>query len=142
MAGKQADTSVVEFLAKLDDPQKRADSRILVEMMSRVTGEKPKLANPGIVAFGNYHYKYASGHEGDSALTGFAPRKGEFSIYIHGSATPDQVAGRDELLARLGKHRMGKGCLYIKRLDEVDLAVLEQLVSNSVKWLRATYPAK
>ena len=142
MAGKQADTSVVEFLAKVDDPQKRADSRILVEMMSRVTGEKPKLANPGIVAFGNYHYKYASGHEGDSALTGFAPRKGEFSIYIHGSATPDQVDGRDELLARLGKHRMGKGCLYIKRLDEVDLAVLEQLVSNSVKWLRATYPAK
>lgn len=142
MAGKQADTSVVEFLAKLDDPQKRADSRILVAMMSRVTGEKPKLAHPGIVAFGNYHYKYASGHEGDSALTGFAPRKGEFSIYIHGSAAPDQVDGRDELLARLGKHRMGKGCLYIKRLDEVDLAVLEQLVSNSVKWLRATYPAK
>lgn len=142
MAGKQADTSVVEFLAKLDDPQKRADSRILVAMMSRVTGEKPKLAHPGIVAFGNYHYKYASGHEGDSALTGFAPRKGEFSIYIHGSAAPDQVDGRDELLARLGKHRMGKGCLYIKRLDEVDLAVLEQLVSNSVKRLRATYPAK
>lgn len=142
MVGKQADTSVEEFLAKLDDPQKRADSRLLVEMMSRVTGEKPKLAHPGIVAFGNYHYKYASGHEGDSALTGFAPRKGEFSIYIHGSAAPDQAETRDALLAKLGKHRMGKGCLYVKRLDQVDLGVLEQLVANSVRWLRTTYPTK
>ena len=142
MVGKQADTSVEEFLAKLDDPQKRADSRLLVEMMSRVTGEKPKLAHSGIVAFGNYHYKYASGHEGDSALTGFAPRKGEFSIYIHGSATPDQAETRDALLAKLGKHRMGKGCLYVKRLDQVDLGVLEQLVANSVRWLRTTYPTK
>ena len=142
MAGKQADTSVVEFLAKLDEPQKRADSRLLVEMMSRVTGEEPKLAHPGIVAFGNYHYKYASGHEGDSALAGFAPRKGEFSIYIHGSATPDETDARDALLTKLGKHRMGKGCLYIKRLDQIDLGVLEQLVTNSVRSLRTTYPTK
>ena len=134
--------SVTEFLAQLEVPQQRADSTILVEMMSRITGKQPKLAHPGIVAFGTYHYKYASGHEGDSALTGFAPRKGEFAIYLNGSIRPDAIGPRDELLAQLGKHRMGKGCLYIKRLDQIDLGILEQLVRNSVEWLKATYPSK
>jgi hypothetical protein len=122
---KPAEMSVTEFLTGLHDPQQRADSRILVEMMSRVTGETPKMWSYGIVGFGQYHYKYASGREGDAPLAGFAPRQAEFSIYLDGRG---DAAERDKLLLRLGRHRMGKGCLYVKRLDHVDLAVLEQLV--------------
>jgi hypothetical protein len=124
---KPTDVSVTEFLAKVDDPQRRADSQVLMEMMTRITGEKPKMWGPSIVGFGTYHYKYASGHEGDACLTGFSPRKAEFSIYIH----PD-----DGLLAKLGKHRMGKGCLYVKRLTDIDIGVLEQLVRRSVEAVR------
>jgi hypothetical protein len=124
--------SVTEFLTRVEDPQKRADSKVLVEMMTRVTGEKPKMWGPSIVGFGKYHYKYASGHEGDMCIAGFSPRKAEFSIYI----TPD-----DELLSKLGRHRMGVSCLYVKRLDQIDLGVLEQLVQRTVDTVRETHPA-
>jgi hypothetical protein len=127
--------SVTEFLTQLDDPQKRADSKVLVEMMARVTGEKPKIWYPSIVGFGEYHYKYGSGREGDSPLAAFSPRKAEFSIYLD----HDDTEKRAELLSRLGKHRMGKGCLYVKRLDQVDLAVLEELVANSMTTALAAY---
>jgi hypothetical protein len=120
--------SVIEFLTKLDDPQKRADSKVLVEMMSRVTGKKPQLWEYGVVGFGEYHYKYASGREGDSPLAAFSPRKADFSIYLD----PHDTEERAELLSRLGKHRMGKGCLYVKRLEQIDLGALEQLVRNAM----------
>jgi len=136
---KPADMSATEFLSKLDDPQRRADSRVLVEMMSRVTGKKPRMWGYGIVGFGQYHYKYASGTEGDSPLAGFSPRKAEFSIYLDGRG---DVEARDKLLARLGKHRMGKGCLYVKRLDQVDLAVLEQLIRDAMVSGMAAQPAE
>jgi len=132
------DMSVTEFLTKLDDPQKRADSRILVEMMSRVTGKKPRLWEYGVVGFGEYHYKYASGREGDSPLAAFSPRKADFSIYLDPQDTEERAA----LLSRLGKHRMGKGCLYVKRLDQVDLKVLEDLVRNAMATAKANYPSK
>ena len=135
---KPAGMNVTEFLTKLDDPQKRADSNVLVEMMSRVTGKKPQLWEYGVVGFGQYHYKYASGQEGDSPLAAFAPRKAEFSIYLD----PEDTLERTELLARLGKHRMGKGCLYVKRLEQVDLAVLEDLVRTAMETAKARYPAK
>ena len=121
--------SVTEFLTQLEDPQKRADSQVLVEMMTRVTGEKAKMWMYGIVGFGQYRYRYASGHEGEGLLAAFAPRKGEFSIYLDGRGDTEE---RDKLLARLGKHRMGKGCLYVKRLDQIDLAVLEQLIRDAM----------
>ncbi|MEO7220905.1 MAG: DUF1801 domain-containing protein [Devosia sp.] len=133
---KPTGVSVTEFLAQVEDPQKRADSKVLVAMMTRITGEKPKMWGPSIVGFGKYHNRYASGHEGDSCVAGFSPRKAEFSIYL----TPEDSAERSDLLAMLGKHRMGKGCLYVKRLDQVDLGVLEQLVRHSVEWARTTYP--
>ena len=126
---------VDDFIEAVPDERKRADSRRLIEIMSRVTGEPPEL-NGTIVGFGRYHYRYASGHEGDSCLTGFSPRKAEFSIYLS-CADP----ARDALLARLGKHRMGKGCLYVKRLSDVDEAVLEQLVAHSVATVRERYPS-
>ena len=129
--------SVTEFLAQVEDPQRRTDSTVLVDMMTRTTGEEPRMWGPNIVGFGAYHYKYASGHEGDAPLVGFSPRKAEFSIYLYGYQDSEE---RGRLLANLGKHRMGEGCLYVKRLDQVDMAVLEELVRNSVAALRAAYP--
>jgi len=130
---------VAGFIAKVESDQKRVDSEELVRLMSRVTGEKPKMWGT-IVGFGQYHYKYESGHEGDTCLTGFSPRKAALSIYIHGAHFPKVVTQRDELLAGLGKHTMGKGCLYVKKLADVDLDILEKLVRLSVDTLRSSYP--
>lgn len=129
------------FIAKVDNEQKREDSKALVRLMSRVTGERPKMWGT-IVGFGEYHYRYESGHEGDTCLTGFSPRKAALSIYIHGGHYPDVAARRDDLLARLGKHTMGKGCLYVKKLADVDLSILEELVRLSVDTLKKHYPAQ
>jgi hypothetical protein len=135
---KPTGNSIEEFLAGIEDPQKRADSHTLIELMRRVTGKPPRLWG-SIIGFGSYHYKYASGHEGDTCLTGFSPRKSEFSIYLDGH--PENEDDRAALLAKLGKHRMGKGCLYVKRLDAVDIDVLEQLVRQSVQRLSSLYPS-
>ena len=132
--------NVDAFLAQVEDPVKRADSHRLVELMQEVSGEPPVLWGGNIVGFGSYHYTYASGHDGDACLIGFSPRKADFSIYLMG--TPEGAAPRDALLARLGKHRMGKGCLYIKRLDDIDIGVLRELAEVSIRTLRETHPAK
>lgn len=132
---RATDVAVGEFIAQVEDPQKRADSAVLIEMMSKMTGAPPKMWGPSIIGFGSYHYKYASGHEGDACLAGFSPRKAEFSIYLW----PEPVEWRDALLAKLGKHRMGKGCLYVKRLSDIDLDILEQLIQRSVDTCRSTY---
>ncbi len=132
---------VDEFLAQVDDPAKRADSYRLIELMSAVSGDPPVLWG-SMVGFGRYHYKYTSGHEGDAFLVGFAPRKAEFSIYLMGTYLPEEIARRDALLAKLGRHRMGKACLYVNRLTDIDLDVLRELAGNSVVALRAAYPAK
>ena len=137
---KPGPESVPAFIKAIEDDQRRADAKMLVEMMTRVTGEKPRLWGGSIVGFGTYHYRYASGTEGDSALVGFAPRKAEFSIYLTGTYFPEQGNAREALLKRLGKHRMGKACLYVKRLDDIDLDVLEKLVEMSVSALKAHYP--
>ncbi len=99
--------------------------------MTKVTGEKPKMWGPTIVGFGTYHYKYASGHEGDMCIAGFAPRKPNLTIYLMPGLN------YDALMSKLGKHRMGKACLYIRRLEDVDMAVLEKLIAESVKFVRA-----
>jgi hypothetical protein len=131
--------SVDDFLAQVDDPVKRADSRELIALMQAVSGEPPVLWGT-MVGFGQYHYRYATGHEGDAFLIGFAPRKAEFSLYLMGCYFPELAERRDALLARLGKHRMGKACLYIKRLSDIDLGVLRELAEMSVRILRETYP--
>ena len=107
--------------------------------MSRITGEKPRLWGT-IVGFGRYHYKYPTGHEGDTCLVGFSPRKTAFSIYLLGSYFPETEPKAKALLARLGKHSMGKACLYAKKLADIDLEVLEQLIELSVGALRERYP--
>jgi hypothetical protein len=131
--------SVTEFLTRLDDPQKRADSKALVDMMTKVTGKKPKLWGRDIVGFGQYHYRYPTGTEGDAPLAAFSPRKAEFSIYLDAH---EDTGVRDALLAHLGKHRVGRGCLYVKRLEQIDLGVLETLVRNAMVSAQEMYAAK
>jgi len=129
---------VAAFLAAIEDQAKRTDALALVSLMAEVSGE-PAVLWGTMVGFGHYHYRYETGHEGDSFLVGFAPRKAEFSIYLMGTYLPEVAEKREALLARLGKHRMGKACLYVKRLSDVDLVVLRELAEMSVVELRKAY---
>ena len=137
---KESGKSPRAFIAAVEDEDRRKDAQALLDLMARVTGDKPKMWGDSIVGFGKYHYKYESGHEGDTCITGFSPRQREFSIYLNGSYFPGMEARREKLLAKLGKHRMGKACLYVKRLSDIDLKVLEQLVVLGVDELRKRYP--
>ena len=131
MAGNKTiptEASVEDFINQVADEQKRADSWTLVNIMEEVTGEPPVMWGPSIIGFGQYHYQYASGREGDMSLTGFSPRKQKMSLYIM-----DGFDKWDEYLARLGKHKTGKSCLYIKRLEDVDIDVLKDMISKSVE---------
>jgi hypothetical protein len=128
------DASVEDFLNSVSDAKKREDSFAVLELMRDATGEEPAMWGTNIVGFGSYYYKYASGREGDWLLAGFAPRKRELTLYI--------MAGferYEELLAKLGKHKTGKSCLYIKQLADVDPTVLKELVSASVRHMKQTH---
>ena len=129
-AAKTAPTavSVADFLSGIADPERRADCDALVALMQAATGEQATLWGPSIVGFGCYHYVYGSGHSGDAALVGFSPRKGDISIYIVNGL--DRYASH---LARLGKHKTGKVCLYVKRLADIDMGVLKEMVEDSVQ---------
>jgi hypothetical protein len=120
---------VEAFLDAVPDERRRADARTLCALLADATGEPPVLWGATIVGFGSYHYRYESGHEGTSALVGFSPRKPHLVLYLAGGFE-DRHA---RLLARLGPHKTGKGCLYLKRLDDVDLDVLRELVDRSVR---------
>jgi len=122
-----------EFIRQVDDPQKREDSEELIALMKKVTGKPPKMWGPTIVGFGKYRYKYDSGREGEICLTGFSPRKPNLVLYL-GPGLEDE-----DLMARLGKHKRGKGCLYIKKLADVDRKVLQQLLVKSVADMRKRY---
>jgi hypothetical protein len=123
--------SVASFLKSVPDAQKRADSSVLIDLMSDATQAEPIMWGSSIVGFGNYHYRYASGREGDWFLVGFSPRKQNLTLYIMSG-----FEGYDELLASLGKCTTGKSCLYIKRLDDVHMPTLRKLVRQSVKHMR------
>ena len=133
---KPTRVSFATYLAGIDDPERRRDCKALAAMMKRVTGCGPTIWGPSIVGFGSYHYKYASGHEGDSCVVGFSSRKGDISLYLMGVL---QDPGVKPLLAKLGKHKAGKGCMYVRRLSEVDSQVLEQLTARAVTYIRTTY---
>jgi Domain of unknown function (DU1801) len=122
-------TPVEEFLESVPDERRRADARRLCELMQKVTGELPAMWGGGIVGFGQYHYRYASGHEGDAPLTGFAPRAQHLVLYLDAG----YEAPAAEMLARLGPHKTGKGCLYVKRLDAVDQNVLRELIDRTMR---------
>ena len=137
---KPTETSVGEFIESVPDPARREDALWVDAMMRRVTGEEPRMWGPSIVGYGEYHYRYDSGHEGDSPRIGFSPRKAELVLYVLG-ADPERQAEEDDLLGRLGKHRTGKSCLYIRRLDQVDREILEQLATLSWETMARRYPA-
>jgi len=133
---KPTKLSVASFIDAVSDPSRRSDAKALVKLMQTAAGEKPKMWGPSIIGFGSYHYKYDSGREGDMPLIGFSPRKTAIVLYISTSFN-----GADALLAKLGKFTSSKGCLYIKRLPDVDLRVLETLVASSLDAMRARYPS-
>ena len=122
------DKDVESYLETVTNPVRRRDADILIEMMGRITGEEPRMWGPSIIGFGRYHYRYASGREGDAGAAGFSSRKAATTIYL-----PDGVGAYPEQLERLGPHKTGVGCLYVKDLTAVDLGVLEGIVSESYR---------
>lgn len=129
---KQTTASVSTFVDAIPEEARRSDAKALIKVFQKVTGEKPKLWGPSIIGFGTYQYRYESGREGDTLLAGFSPRKPACVLY--GLAGAD---GADALLKKLGKHTQGKGCVYIKKVADVDLSVLEQLIEKAVKARKA-----
>ena len=132
---KENDQSVDAFLATVEDPRKRQDCYALIDLMQAAVGEGPRMWGDAIVGFGRYRYTYATGRTGEWPLVAFSPRKQNLTLYI--MAGFEQY---DDLLARLGKHTTGKSCLYVKRLSDLDMQVLETLVQASVAHMRATNP--
>ncbi len=122
------DANVKDFLMSVEDEKRKEDSLKTLEMMKKITKEEPKMWGASIVGFGTYHYKYASGREGDWFITGFSPRKLSLTIYIMGG-----FQNYDELLGKLGKFKTGKSCLYIKKLEDVDTQILEKLIAESYR---------
>ena len=136
---KATEISVADFIAAVPDARRREEAAVIDAMHRRVTGLEPKMWGPSIIGYGSYHYKYDSGHEGTMARAGFSPRKAALTLYLMGNYC-DRQAEVDGLFARLGKHKVGKSCLYITRLADVDLAVLERLVAISWAVMGEVYP--
>ncbi len=126
----QNERSVKDYIASLNDEQTVKDSHVLIEMMQRISGHEPKMWNVGTIGFDAYHYKYDSGREGDSQTIGFYPRKGKITVYLM-----DGTVRYSELLARLGKHTTSRVCVYIKRLHDIELPILEQIVQQSYEYI-------
>jgi hypothetical protein len=136
MKTTQTEASVDAYLEAITDETRREDCRTLIKLMSKATKAEPKMWGTSIVGFGKYHYKYRSGHEGEMCLVGFASRKPAISIYLVCGAG-DQFA---TLFASLGKHKMAKGCLYVKRLADIDQTVLTKLIKISIKEIKRLFP--
>ena len=135
MAKKNKTTStevnVTDFITSyVDNDQKKADSFQLIKLMSELTGFDPKMWGPTIIGFGSYHYKYASGHEGDAPLIGFSPRKAAISLYVY-----SQTEENKHLLENLGKFKMGKACIYVKKLSDINISVLQKISKASIEYL-------
>ena len=131
---KKNDQSVEKFLNTVTDPSKREDCFEIMKLMQEVTQEEPKMWGDSIVGFGDYHYKYKSGREGDWFLIGFSPRKRKLTLYIMSGFTR-----YDEILEKLGKHKTGKSCLYINKLSDINKEVLSQLATESVNFVKEYY---
>ncbi|MTI39751.1 DUF1801 domain-containing protein [Fulvivirga lutimaris] len=132
---KETDLSVTDFINSIDDETKRNDSHNLVKLMQEITGSEPKMWGATMVGFGNYHYKYDSGREGDFFRAGFSPRKTALTLYIMAG-----FSRYDELMEKLGKYRTGKSCLYVKKLADIDMDVLRELIEASVAYMNKKYP--
>lgn len=131
----QNDKSVIAFIENTENAKKREDAYQLLDIFTETTGYQAKMWGTSIIGFGSYHYKYATGHEGDAPLVGFSPRKAKFSLYF---ATGD--SNREALLDKFGKHKSGKACVYINKIADIDLNILEKLIKQSVDFLNEMYP--
>jgi hypothetical protein len=127
--------TIDDFMATVAHPVRRADAEALIPIMQRISGEEATMWGPSIIGFGRYHYKYDSGHEGDMCRIGFSPRTGSLVFYLA------PYRRHEDLLARLGKHKLGKGCLYVNKLADVDMAVLEELIADAWDAMGERYPA-
>ena len=137
----QNDADVEAFVAKAEPLRRQEEAHQLIALFRKVTGEEPKMWGPSIIGFGSYDYKYDSGREGTSMRTGFSPRKAKLSLYLmRAYCTPEAQAEQDRLFGLLGKHSIGKSCLYINRLEQVDMGVLEQLIKNNWDLMNERYP--
>ncbi len=134
---KPTNVDVETFIDSIEDEQKRDDARTLMRIMTDVVGETPQMWGPSIVGFGTYHYVYPTGREGDWMLTGFSPRKQAMTLYIM-SGFETQM----KLMDKLGKYKTGKGCLYLKKLSDVDEDILKELIRNSIDIVRKRYAGK
>ena len=134
---KVTEAAVENFINAVGNEQKRKDSWDLIAMMKKITGHEPRMWGSSLVGFDTYHYKYASGREGDSFITGFSPRKAALTVYVMPGFEP-----YSELMDKLGPYKTGKSCLYLRNLDVVDRKVLEKLIRQSVKDMRKKYPKK
>ncbi len=122
---------VYEFInTYVETEQKRQDSLELITLLRDISGEEPKMWGPTIIGFGNYHYKYASGHEGDAPILGFSPRKAAFSLYVYSDTEKSKL-----LLADLGKFKMGKACIYVKKLSDIRIPILRELCMESIRYV-------
>lgn len=127
---------VTDFINTIENEAKRNDAFELLKIMQEMTGFEPKMWGASIIGFGSYHYKYDSGHEGDAPLAGFSPRKDAISLYLSSS-----FENKEQLLSKFGKHKAGKGCIYIKKLTDIDLEILKIMISASVKEIQKLYPS-
>lgn len=134
---KTTDANVTEFIQKVENEVKRKDSFVLVDFFKSITGHEPKMYGPTIVGFGNYHYKYASGHEGDAPLAAFSPRKDAIVFYFE-----PEFPNKEKFLEKLGKHKTSKGCVYVKKLEDINLSILEDMAKASIKETQTKYPDK
>ena len=132
---KPTGKSVVEFIEAVEPEQKRKDAFILLDLFRELTGEEAVLWGPSLIGYGKYKYTYASGHGGEFFVAGFSPRKTALTVYIMSG-----FSKHDELMAKLGKFKTGKSCLYIKKLEDVDMEVLKTLILESVRFVKEKYP--
>ena len=132
---KPTPASVADFIAAVENPVRRADAETLCALLEEVSGEPPKMWGPSIIGFGSYHYKYASGHEGDAPRLGFSPRKAQTVVYLMSG-----YKGQEATLARLGKVKTSVSCMYINRLDQIDLEVLREMAVACRDHMRELYP--
>lgn len=132
----ETNANVNDFINQITDETKRKDAVLLVDIFQNQTNIEPKMWGPSIIGFGSYHYKYASGHEGDAPLIAFSPRATAISLYLH---LPSEQ--KEDLIQKLGKTKSGKGCIYIKKLSDINLKVLNELIAVSLQSIKQIYPS-
>ena len=138
---RPTDADVTAFIERAEPEHRKTEAHQLIALFWKVTGEEPRMWGPSIIGFGSYDYKYESGREGTMCRAGFSPRKAKLSLYLMGAyCTPEAQAEQNRLFGLLGKHSLGKSCLYINRLEQVDMEILEQLIRNNWNLMNERYP--